>query len=122
MTERSVRRTLWAIGGPARLFLIVLIRVYRVTLGQMVGGGCRFHPSCSAYAEDAIRNTGALRGSLLAGWRVLRCSPLSKGGVDYPPKPAKWRSRYVVDIHLPGKPAQYDNLVHRANRNPGSAA
>jgi putative membrane protein insertion efficiency factor len=85
VTGGWVRRALWVAGAPARLVLIGLIRVYRLTAGQMVGGGCRFYPSCSAYAEAAIRNTGAVRGSILAAWRVLRCSPLSKGGVDHPP-------------------------------------
>jgi putative membrane protein insertion efficiency factor len=86
-------------GGPVRLLLLGLIRVYRITLGQLVGGGCRFYPSCSAYAEEAIRNTGAIRGSLLSVWRVARCSPLSKGGVEHPPPRARWARMYGGDTH-----------------------
>ncbi len=76
---------LWAAGAPARFALIGLIRLYRLTLSPMMGGACRFHPTCSVYAEEAIRNTGAVRGLLLAVWRILRCSPLSRGGLDDPP-------------------------------------
>lgn len=45
---------------------------------------CKYHPSCSAYASTAIRKHGLLRGSLKAGWRLLRCNPWSHGGVDHP--------------------------------------
>ena len=92
---KGVRRLSWALGAPARLVLIVLIRLYRWTLSGMLGGQCRFHPSCSEYAEQAIRSVGALRGSALAAWRVLRCSPLSSGGVDHPPGT---RPLYDTDI------------------------
>lgn len=83
----GVRRALWTAGLPARLALVALVRGYRATLSGLLGGQCRFHPSCSRYAEEAIRNVGALRGSSLAVWRVLRCSPLTGGGVDHPPSP-----------------------------------
>lgn len=81
------RRLLAMAGAPVRMALIVCIRLYRLTLGRVLGGQCRFHPSCSVYAEHAIRGVGAARGSALAIWRVLRCSPLSAGGVDNPPEP-----------------------------------
>jgi uncharacterized protein len=81
-----VRNALWWAGAPARVLLIVAIRVYRATLSGMLGGQCRFHPSCSEYAEQAIRSVGALRGSALAAWRILRCNPLSSGGVDRAPR------------------------------------
>jgi putative membrane protein insertion efficiency factor len=67
--------------------LLALIAVYRVALSPFAGGHCRFYPSCSAYAEQAIRNTGAVRGLGLTAWRILRCSPLSAGGIDHPPGP-----------------------------------
>jgi putative membrane protein insertion efficiency factor len=44
---------------------------------------CKYHPSCSQYAADAVRKYGPLRGSLKAAWRLLRCNPWSRGGVDY---------------------------------------
>ena len=80
-----MRRLLWTAGGPARMAMIGLIRLYRVVLGGMLGGHCRFHPSCSQYAEMAVRQVGVLRGVTLAAWRVLRCQPFSGGGIDYPP-------------------------------------
>ena len=86
-----VRRVLWWVGVPVRTALIGAIRVYQVTLTGVLGGQCRFHPTCSHYAEHAIRHTGAVRGSALAAWRVLRCSPLTSGGIDHPPEPPAWR-------------------------------
>jgi uncharacterized protein len=92
---RRLRSWAWVAGTPIRLLLIGAIRVYRLTLGGLLGGQCRFHPSCSAYAEEAIRDLGALRGVPLAAWRVLRCSPLTAGGVDYPPGHALRAARAV---------------------------
>jgi putative membrane protein insertion efficiency factor len=94
VTVSGVRRALWIAGWPVRALLLLLVRLYRLTLGQVIGGGCRFYPSCSAYAEQAIREVGAVRGTALTVWRILRCSPLSKGGIDHPP-----RGMYDNDIH-----------------------
>lgn len=79
------RGLVWAAGTPVRLFLLCLIGVYRVTLSGWLGGQCRFYPTCSAYAEQAIRTHGALRGTLLATWRIARCGPFTAGGVDHVP-------------------------------------
>ncbi len=62
---------------------IVLIRGYRLLLSPLFGGRCKYHPSCSQYALDAYREFGFLKGTVLAGWRLLRCNPWSRGGVDY---------------------------------------
>ncbi|MGD9690100.1 MAG: membrane protein insertion efficiency factor YidD [Phycisphaerales bacterium] len=61
---------------------IVLVRGYQVTLGPFLGGRCRFYPSCSHYAIEAIREWGAVRGTWLAIRRVGRCHPLGAGGYD----------------------------------------
>ncbi len=67
--------------------LIALIRLYQVTLSPLVGRHCRFHPTCSGYALDAVRTHGALRGGALALRRIARCHPWSPGGVDpVPPR------------------------------------
>ena len=62
---------------------IALVYVYRFTLGPFMGGQCKYHPSCSQYAIDALRKHGLFKGIALAGWRLLRCNPWSRGGVDY---------------------------------------
>lgn len=66
-----------------RRIAIAVVHAYRATAGQFTGGRCKYHPSCSQYAIDAIRLHGAARGAVLAGWRVLRCNPWSHGGVDH---------------------------------------
>lgn len=86
----GVRRVAWIAGTPVRRTLIAAITLYRATLSGWLGGQCRFYPSCSHYAEEAIRTRGALRGSTLAAWRVLRCNPYGAGGVD--PVPARRRT------------------------------
>ena len=62
--------------------LLLLIDAYRVLLSPLLGGYCRFVPSCSVYAQDAIRRYGAGRGSLLALKRLSRCHPFHSGGWD----------------------------------------
>ncbi len=62
--------------------LIGLIWVWRVTVGALFPTTCKYHPSCSQYAIDAVRQKGLLRGTVLAGWRLLRCNPWSHGGFD----------------------------------------
>lgn len=66
---------------------ILLIRLYQVTLGPFLGGRCRFHPSCSAYALDAYRLHGPLRGTWLTIRRLSRCHPLGGHGFDPVPLP-----------------------------------
>jgi uncharacterized protein len=58
------------------------IRLYRRLISPALGQRCKYHPSCSAYALQAIRTYGILRGSVLAAWRLLRCNPWSHGGFD----------------------------------------
>jgi putative membrane protein insertion efficiency factor len=93
-----VQRIAWKAGAPARLALLGLIRLYRVTLSGWLGGQCRFYPTCSRYAEDAIRLHGAVRGTLMAAWRIARCGPFTGGGVDHVPAPGR-STRYDPVIH-----------------------
>ena len=75
--------------APRRALQFV-IRGYQITLSPFIGNQCRFHPSCSHYAYQAIEEHGALRGSLLAVRRVGRCHPFHPGGLD--PVPTKEES------------------------------
>lgn len=70
--------------NPVAFVLILLIRGYQATLGKILGGSCRFYPSCSEHALQAVRLNGAAIGGAQSVWRVVRCGPWSKGGVDYP--------------------------------------
>jgi len=58
------------------------IRAYQRFISPAMPRRCRYHPTCSAYAVDAVREFGVLRGVVLAGWRLLRCNPFSPGGYD----------------------------------------
>jgi putative membrane protein insertion efficiency factor len=68
-------------GIPARIALLP-IRFYRRFISPALGQRCRYYPTCSSYAEEAVRELGAFRGMILAAWRVLRCNPFSPGGLD----------------------------------------
>ena len=66
-------------------FFILLVKIYQVTLSPLLGSNCRFSPTCSNYAIEAIRVYGPLKGSLLAMKRISKCHPFNKGGVDQVP-------------------------------------
>jgi hypothetical protein len=59
-----------------------LIRIYQLTISPLLGPRCKYYPSCSHYGFTAVERHGLLKGSVLAGWRILRCNPWSYGGVD----------------------------------------
>ena len=62
--------------------LIKLIQFYRKHISPQLPDMCRYYPTCSQYALEAIEKYGALKGGLMAAWRILRCNPFSKGGYD----------------------------------------
>lgn len=69
--------------------LVTIIGVYQRFISPLFPPRCKYYPTCSQYAVEALRAHGAWRGLLLAGWRLLRCNPLSDGGLDpVPPKRA----------------------------------
>jgi putative membrane protein insertion efficiency factor len=76
---------------PLAFVLSLPVRLYRVTFSPMVGMNCRFQPTCSAYALEALETHGALRGGWLAARRILRCHPLGGSGHD-PVPPARKRA------------------------------
>lgn len=77
---RDLPRTLT---NSPRLIVLGIIRLYQMTVSRLMPvNTCRFYPSCSHYGYQAIYKYGALKGGLLAAWRVLRCNPFNPGGVD----------------------------------------
>jgi uncharacterized protein len=89
---------------PARLWprrlLIAGVQGYRLLLKPWLGNACRFEPSCSAYALQALEVHGAAAGSLLTGGRILRCHPWCEGGID--PVPAPGRGLFGrLGLHTP---------------------
>jgi uncharacterized protein len=68
-----------------RTALLVLIRLYQLTLSKLLGPRCRFYPSCSQYAAEAIQKHGAIRGTAFTLARIVRCHPWHPGGVDLVP-------------------------------------
>jgi len=65
-----------------RFVAVLPIRVYQRVISPMTGPHCKYYPTCSDYAVQAVQRFGILRGLVLAGWRLLRCNPLSRGGFD----------------------------------------
>ncbi|MDQ6526437.1 membrane protein insertion efficiency factor YidD [Nocardioides sp. LHD-245] len=71
--------------NPVTWVLVGLVRGYQLLVSPLLGPTCRYYPSCSAYAVQALQVHGALRGSWLAVRRLLRCHPWAPGGVDHVP-------------------------------------
>jgi len=84
--------------------LLLLIEAYRRWISPGLSRRCRYEPSCSAYAAESIRRFGAVRGSLLGAWRVLRCNPFSHGGFDPVPE------RFTLKVG-PVDPAEHHGEV-----------
>ena len=75
--------------SPSVRVALIVIRAYQLLLSPFAGGACRFDPSCSEYATEAVREHGAWRGLVLAVRRVARCHPLGHSGFDpVPPRSA----------------------------------
>jgi len=83
-----MRSPLKPIDALGKVPLLGLLRIYRFALSPALGPACRFEPTCSVYAQQAIERFGAFKGSTLALRRLLRCHPFSRGGLDPVPLPA----------------------------------
>ncbi len=104
--------------NPIASALTGAIRFYQRTISANTPRRCRYQPTCSAYALESIQVHGVIKGTLLGTWRLLRCNPWSKGGVDWVPKKGAW----------PAKPLGYKELIayreqeeadHQATRGHG---
>ena len=74
-----------------KYIVISLIRFYRKSISPLTPPRCKYYPTCSCYALTAVQRFGALRGSALAVWRLLRCNPWYMGGIDYVPEKFTFR-------------------------------
>ena len=83
----ALRRALAALWRLPQRLLLLLVQAYRLLLKPWLGNACRFEPSCSAYALQALQQHGALAGATLSAGRILRCQPWCDGGCD--PVPAQ---------------------------------
>lgn len=72
--------------NPLARAVLAFLHFYQRRISAMFGPRCRFYPSCSTYAIGAVSRHGAIKGTILAVWRLLRCNPLSNGGVDDVPE------------------------------------
>ena len=72
--------------------IIYLIKIYRKKISPMYPPRCKYVPTCSQYALEAIEKYGIIKGGLMSIWRILRCNPFSRGGFD----PVKWRKKIVI--------------------------
>ncbi len=101
----------WIIDIP-RLALIGFLKLYRLIISPLYGDVCGYFPSCSAYALEAVTVHGAARGSWLATWRLLRCNPWGKGGIDMvPPGKRIWpegKTPKIIVLNHPPIPDDTD--------------
>ncbi|WP_182171907.1 membrane protein insertion efficiency factor YidD [Flaviflexus equikiangi] len=88
------------------------IRWYQKHVSPRFPPRCRYYPSCSQYALEAMHVHGGGKGTLLATWRILRCNPWSKGGADYVPERGAW----------PGKPLGHEELLRKWKEGQESSA
>lgn len=95
--RRAASGTVRALRSLPRWTLVAVLRVYQTVISPMTGPTCRYYPSCSQYALVAVQRHGALRGTWLAGRRLLRCHPWAAGGVD--DVPAARSSHSCADEH-----------------------
>lgn len=85
-----------------KYIIISLIRFYKRFISPLTSPKCKYYPTCSCYALTAVKRFGAVRGSALAAWRILRCNPWSMGGIDYVP------DKFTFKV----KKYDYENFPH----------
>jgi uncharacterized protein len=108
-----------------KYLLMGLIRVYQWTISPLLGPVCRYYPSCSHYGYEAIRVHGAVKGTALTAWRILRCNPWSPGGVDHVPPRRRpvWHQRlrgHVVSAGPQGPAPQPSGPVENPAPTPNA--
>lgn len=79
------------VGKLLAYVLIAPIKVYQWTISPLLGDVCRYHPSCSKYAVGALKVHGPFKGLILTAYRLVRCTPFTRGGLDPVPERGDWR-------------------------------
>src|SRR5260370_28683134 len=87
--------------SPAERILLAAVRMYQMFFSALMPSACKFYPSCSEYAADAVQLHGARRGSWLAVRRLARCHPFTPGGVDLVPDASEYRCDGNTTVHTP---------------------
>jgi len=97
----SVWQLVWVrgLGRLLSLILILPIKLYQKTVSPMLGDVCRYYPSCSKYAVGALTVHGPVKGLVLLTYRLLRCTPLTRGGLDPVPARGLWKPTLVSNDH-----------------------
>lgn len=90
------------IRNPLTWLLVGLVRIYQLIVSPWFAPTCRYYPSCSAYGLAALRQHGFIKGLVLTAWRLLRCNPWSKGGVDRVPPRRRWPGASCTCAATPG--------------------
>lgn len=96
-----------------KTLIILFVKAYQRLISPLLPQSCKYYPSCSQYAVEAVGRYGAARGTVLAGWRLLRCNPLSDGGYDPVDNQRLFRPRPVST-----EPAEGGNL-RKESAGPG---
>jgi uncharacterized protein len=84
--------------------LIATIFIYQKTISPLLGERCRYWPSCSRYAVESLQTHNLFKAIILSSWRIVRCNPLSDGGLDPVPAKGKWRPDVNTDGTLRTRP------------------
>lgn len=88
---RNIGAFLWLL---PRNVCVAILRGYRAVISPLYGDVCRYYPSCSAYTMGAIQQHGVIKGVVLGAWRILRCHPWTKGGIDDVPESRRHHDHY----------------------------
>lgn len=92
-----ISQALWVLATPLRWVLMTLISTYQRFISPALAPTCRYHPSCSTYAGQAVLTHGVGKGFVLSSWRLLRCNPWTRGGLDPIPPRGRWRPDIYPD-------------------------
>ena len=110
--KRTLAGVAEACGRAVRAVVLAPLWVYQRLISPALPARCKYYPTCSAYAEQAVRELGVIRGTILAAWRLARCNPWSHGGVDELADRRLFRS---VELRS-------ERRARTASRNHGAAA